>query len=87
MIEPEPRMRHRGYFSHVEPHSPDQVEQESAEGVSIRPASTRKPTHAVRATSLSTSTTREAVKGTRHEGVAIRSASATGSHRQSRTSR
>ena len=87
MIESEPRTRHRGYFFHVEPHSPDQAEQETAEGVSARPVSSRKPTHAIRTSSLSTPLTREAVKGTRSEGMAIRSESATGSHRQARTSR
>ena len=33
----EPRVRRRGYFFHVEPHSLDNVEHEAAEGITLRP--------------------------------------------------
>src|SRR5688572_16745021 len=51
MDEGEPRMRRRGTFIHVETPELDQVEHESAEGISVRmPA--RKASHADRTTSL-----------------------------------
>ena len=81
----EPRVRRRGFFVHVETPELDNVEQESTEGTTrlrvSRPrteramvSSSRKPTHAVRTTSL-TSTSE------------LRLTSATGTHRQARMSR
>jgi hypothetical protein len=80
----EPRVRQRGFFFHVEPRSVDQVEYEAAEGVSIRLGSTRKPTHAIRTTSLS-QPREQTQKG--RSGAGFRSASGTGTHRQARMSR
>lgn len=80
----EPRVRRRGFFVHVEPRSLDHVEHEAAEGVSVRPRSTRKPTHAIRTTSLASS--REDNQKSR-SGAGFRSASGTGNHRQARMSR
>ena len=85
----EPRVRRRGSFVHVETPELDNVEQESAEGVSVRlrtsrpraerhaltSVSSRKPTHAVRTVSLDS---------THHE---LRLATGTDSHRQARMSR
>ena len=88
MVAAEPRVRRRGMFLHVETPEPDQVEHESAEGVSIRlragrpkveqrrqilSVSSRKATHAVRSSSLTSSD--------------FRLATGTGSHRQVRMSR
>ena len=85
MDVPEPRPRRRGFFLHVEPHSLDHIEHEAAEGIAIRPGgTTRKPTHAVRTTSLSTP--REPNAKSR-SGSSFRSSSETGSHRQARMSR
>ena len=81
----EPRVRRRGMFVHVETPELDTVEQEATEGVSrlraSRPrperaivGSSRKPTHAVRTTSLSSSSE-------------ARLANGTGSHQQVRMSR
>ena len=94
----EPRVRHRGFFLHVEtPELDHAVEQEAAEGVSIRlrvarprversmAGSTRQPTHAIRTTSLSSQTSEAAEKG--RPSLALRLATATGSHRQARMSR
>ena len=53
MDEGEPRLRRRGMFFHVETPELDQVEHESAEGISIRQVPSRKLTHAIRATSRS----------------------------------
>ncbi len=51
MDEGEPRTRRRGTFIHVETPELDQIEHESAEGISVRmPA--RKSSHADRTTSL-----------------------------------
>jgi hypothetical protein len=89
MVAGEPRVRHRGMFFHVETPELDQVEHEAPEGVSIRlrvsrpsierrqiiAVSSRKPTHAVRTSSLDDSSSD------------FRSANATGSHRQARMSR
>ena len=88
MVAGEPRVRHRGMFIHVETPELDQVEHEAPEGVSIRlrvsrprverrqivAVSSRKATHAVRSSSLSSSSD-------------FRLASGTGSHRQARMSR
>jgi hypothetical protein len=85
---PEPRVRRRGMFVHIETPELDQVEQESTEGVSTRlrvsrPRSeraivgSRKPTHAVRTTSLNNSSS---------EGD-VRFASGTGTRRQAGMSR
>ena len=88
---PDPRTRHRGFFFHVEPHSLDNIEQEAAEGVPIRPGSVRKHTQTVRVTSLSSSSYTESSVGRKSSRPAgqgeLRSVSATGSRRQSRTSR
>ena len=84
----EPRVRRRGFFVHVETPVLDHVEQGSTEGTArlrvSRPradramvSSSRKPTHAVRTTSL-TST---------HSTSELRLESETGSHRQARMSR
>ena len=96
----EPRVRHRGFFFHVETPELDHVEQDSSEGVSIRLrvsrpraerrqaialGSSRKPTHAVRTTSLSSSNS-EADEGGRPT-ITLRLSSGTGSHRQARMSR
>ena len=81
-----PRLRRRGMFFHVETPELDNVEHESAEGVSVRLrvsrprqeraiVGSRKPTHAVRTTSLTS------------PDSDIRLATATGSHRQSRMPR
>jgi hypothetical protein len=80
----EPRVRRRGFFFHVETPEADHVEHEAAEGIPIRLNSTRKPTHAIRTTSLSHG--REDSPKGRSAG-AIRSAIGTGSHRQARMSR
>jgi hypothetical protein len=80
----EPRVRRRGLFFHAETPDPDHVEYEAAEGIAIRPGSTRKPTHAIRTTSLSPS--REVNHKGRSVGP-IRSANGTDSHRQARMSR
>ena len=88
MVAAEPRVRRRGMFFHVETPELDHVEHEAPEGVSIRlgasrprierrqivAVSSRKATHAVRTSSLSSSSD-------------FRSASGTGSHRQARMSR
>ena len=79
----EPRVRHRGFFFHVETPELDNVEHDAAEGISIRLGSTRKPTHAIRTTSLSQS--RETSQKDRSD--VIRSGNGTGSHRQARMSR
>jgi len=85
----EPRVRRRGFFVHVETPELDQTEQESAEGVSVRlrvdrpraerhaitSVSSRKPTHAVRTSTLES------------QEPELRLATATGSHRQVRMSR
>lgn len=81
MDVPEPRVRRRGFFFHVE--TPELDEHDAAEGISIRLGSTRKPTHAIRTTSLSQ--TQEIIEKGR--GSSVRSASETGSHRQARMSR
>lgn len=82
MAVPDPRVRRRGYFFHVEPLSPDYGEHEAPEGVTIRLGSTtRKPTHAMRPTSLG----KDSAGGSR--ALDVRSAIATGSHRPSRTTR
>jgi hypothetical protein len=82
MDESEPRLRRRGMFVHVETPELDQIEHESAEGISIRRVPTRKPTHAVRMISESKSESHE-----RARRDPLRSESATGSHRQARMSR
>jgi hypothetical protein len=89
MVADGPRVRRRGMFLHVETPELDQVEHESAEGVSIRlrasrpkveqrrqivSVSSRKATHAVRSSSMSSSSE-------------FRLATGTGSHRQARMSR
>jgi hypothetical protein len=88
MVAAEPRVRRRGMFFHVETPELDHVEHEAAEGVSIRlrvprprverrqivSVSSRKATHAVRTTSLSSSSE-------------FRLANGTDSHRQARMSR
>ena len=88
MVAGEPRVRRRGMFFHVETPELDQVEHEAPEGVSIRlrvsrprverrqivAVSSRKATHAVRSSSLSSSSD-------------FRLASETGTHRQARMSR
>jgi len=88
MVAAEPRLRRRGMFFHVETPELDQVEHEAPEGVSIRlrvarprverrqavAVSSRKATHAIRSSSLSSSSE-------------FRLASGTGSHRQARMSR
>ena len=88
---PDPRARHRGYFFHVEPHSLDNIEQEAAEGVLTRPGSVRKHTQAVRVTSSTASSSGESTAGRKSSPAAdqdvLKSVSATGSRRQSRTSR
>jgi hypothetical protein len=94
----EPHVRRRGFFFHVETPELDHIEQDSSEGVSVRLrvarpraerrqalGSSRKPTHAVRTTSLSSSSS-EADEGGRPI-ITLRLASATGSHRQARMSR
>jgi hypothetical protein len=81
MDVPDPRVRRRGYFFDVEPQSPDYGEHEAPEGMTIRLGSTRKPTHAMRPTSLG----KDSADNSRAQDV--RSASATGSHRPSRTPR
>ena len=87
MVAAEPHVRRRGMFFHVETPELDHVEHEAAEGVSIRlrvarpkverrqivSVSSRKATHAVRSTSLSSSS-------------GFRLASETGSHPQARMS-
>jgi hypothetical protein len=87
MVAAEPRVRRRGMFFHVETPELDQVEHEAPEGVSIRlrvarpkverrqivSVSSRKATHAVRSSSLSSSSE-------------FRLATETGSHRQARMS-
>ena len=83
MDVPEPRARRRGFFFHVETPELDHVEYEAAEGIPIRLGSTRKPTHAIRTTSLSQ--TQDI--GEKRLGSAVRSASETDSHRQARMSR
>ena len=89
MVAGEPRVRRRGMFFHVETPELDQVEHEAAEGVSIRlrvarprverrqivSVSSRKATHAVRSSSLSSSSSE------------FRLASGTDTHRQARMSR
>ena len=88
MVAGEPRVRRRGMFFHVETPELDQAEHEAPEGVTIRlraarprverpqvvSVSSRKATHAVRSSSLSSSSE-------------FRLASGTGSHRQARMSR
>ena len=88
MVAAEPRVRRRGMFFHVETPELDQVEHEAAEGVSIRlrvarpkverrqivSVSSRKATHAVRSTFMSSSSE-------------FRLENATDSHRQVRMSR
>src|SRR5580704_3767834 len=85
---PEPRVRRRGMFVHAETPELDYVEQESTEGVSTRLrvsrpraeraiVASRKPTHAVRPTSPSSTSS----------AADVRFASETGSHRQARMSR
>ena len=88
MDVPEPRVRRRGMFVHAETPELDHVEQESTEGVPVRLRTSRpraeraivgsrKPTHAVRTTSLNNSSS----------AGDVRFESATGSHRQVRMSR
>jgi hypothetical protein len=88
MDVPEPRVRRRGMFFHAETPELDQVEQEGTEGVSTRLRAyrpraeraivgSRKPTHAVRTTSLSSPSS----------DAEVRFASGTDSHRQARMSR
>ena len=88
MVAAEPRVRRRGMFFHVETPELDHIEHEAPEGVSIRlrvarprverrqavAVSSRKATHAIRSSSLSSSSE-------------FRLASGTGSHRQARMSR
>ena len=88
MVAAEPRVRRRGMFFHAETPELDHVEQEAPEGVSVRvrvarstaerpqivAASSRRAAHALRPSSLSTSSD-------------FRLASGTGSHRQARMSR
>ena len=88
---PDPRTRYRGFFFHVEPHSLDNIEQEAAEGIPIRPGPVRKHTQTVRVTSSASSSSGESTAGRKStrpaaQGV-FRSASATDSRRQSRMSR
>ncbi len=92
MVAGEPRVRRRGMFFHVETPELDQVEHESADGVSIRlrvgrpkverrqivAVSSRKATHAVRSSSRDSSLSASSE---------FRLASETGSHRQARMSR
>ena len=81
----ERRVRRRGSFVHVETPELDQVEQESTEGVSTRlrvarprleraVVSSRKPTHAIRTTSIDSSSD-------------LKLTSEIGLHRQARMSR
>ena len=88
MVAAEPRLRRRGMFFHVETPELDHVEHEAPEGVSIRlrvsrprverrqivAVSSRKATHAVRSSSMSSPS-------------GFRLESGTGSHRQARMSR
>jgi len=83
MDVPDPRVRRRGYFVHIEPQSPDQDEHEAPEGPTIRLGSTRKPTHAIGVSSISSS--KDSAEKPR--GQHARSASATGSRRPLRTPR
>jgi hypothetical protein len=78
----EPRVRRRGFFFHVEPHELDPVEHEAAEGISIRLTGSRKPTHAIRATSLVTEPDQAKTRTS-----AIRSGNETGSRQPAGTSR
>jgi hypothetical protein len=80
-----PRARHRGMFIHVETPELDQLDQESAEGVSVRIGGSRKPTHAVRTTSSQVSEASE--KTDRVSSTSLRLANGTGSHRPARTTR
>ena len=83
MDVPDTRVRRRGYFFHVEPESPDHGEHEAPEGLTIRLGPARKPTPAVRASSISSgkdSADKSSVQD-------VRSASATGSRRPLRTPR
>ncbi len=65
MVADEPHVRRRGFFVHVETPELDQIDQDSSEGVTVRlrvarprleraVVSSRKPTHAVRTSALST---------------------------------
>jgi hypothetical protein len=83
-----PRVRRRGMFFHAETPELDHVEQEGTEGVSTRLrvsrpraeraiVGSRKPTHAVRTTSLSSDSS----------SADVRFESGTGNHRQARMSR
>ena len=87
----DPRTRYRGFFFHVEPHSLDNIEQEAAEGVPIRPGSVRKHTQTVRVTPPASSSSGESTAGRKRSRPAVqgvfRSVSETGSRRQSRMSR
>ena len=87
----DPQARYRGFFFHVEPHSLDNIEQEAAEGVPIRPGSGRKHTQTVRVTSPASSSSGESATGRKRRRPAVqgvfRSVSATGTRRQSRMSR
>ena len=88
MVASEPRARRRGMFFHPETPELDHVEHEAPEGVSIRlrasrpkverrqsaAVSSRKASHAVRSSSLSSPSE-------------FRLANATGSHQQARMSR
>ena len=84
MDVPEPRVRRRGLFFHVETPELDHVEHEAAEGIPIRLGSTRKPTHAIRTTSLSQS---PEVSEKGRATPPVRSASAIDTRRQARMSR
>jgi hypothetical protein len=88
---PDPRERHRGFFFHVEPQSLDNIEQEAAEGVPLRPGSVRRHTQTVRVISPTPGSSGESTAGRKSsrslEQGLFRSVSATGNRRQLRTSR
>ena len=87
MDEGEPRLRRRGMFFNIETPELDDIEHDSAEGISMRQAPTRKPTQAARATSLSQSVRAVPTPRRRVARRSIRSASGTGSRQQARMSR
>jgi len=79
-----PSTRRRGMFSHIDTPELDHVEHESAEGISVRAVTRRRPARPIRVALPNTSVTASRLK---LDDSAARSANGTDNRRQVRTSR